>query len=362
MVPTQRSALLASGACCHWLGGAAFLLLFFVGTRPSSGAAGGVVTSYTWGATDFVQDPNRSVVYASCYNQNAVAVINTQNLSYQLINIGSNPNALALSPDGSKLYVADSGSSFIGVLDTQTLTTLDPILVPGGAHPQDIVFGNNNRLFVLANGIQQIDATTGATAGPTATGISYYGGTLEITPDRNTLFYGQQGLSPTTMYKINASGNTLSVASSITTGSNGHDVALNHAGTVVAHPNGAPYSIGLMRTSDLATLGTLNTGPYPVELAFSPDDLVAYAYIDTVGIRTYSTSSFLSIGPSINATGNDMFVDASGKYLFATGVGTTVYDTGRLVPEPTSSLAAVALVGVVGLRRRRPDGDSPRTQ
>jgi YVTN family beta-propeller protein len=266
---------------------------------------------------------------------------------------------MALSPDGSRLYVANSGSSFVGVMDTQSLAALDPLLVPGNAHPVDVTAGTGNRLFVIGNGIQQIDATTGLTAGPTLgtspSPVLVYGGTLEISPDRKTLYYGQGGLSPTTLYKIDASSTNLSVLTSAVTGSNGQDVTLNHAGTVIAQPNGAPYSIGLRRTSDLATLGTLQTGSYPVELAFSPDDQVAYAYTDTFGIGAFSTSTYLFIGPTLRGVvGKELFVDPTGRYLFASGDTTTgVYDTGRTVPEPTGSV--VALVGAFGLlgRRRR---------
>lgn len=318
------------------------------------GSAGSVVTTYPWAAADYVQDPTRPVMYASVSSLNSVAVINTQTLSYQLVPIGSNPDGMTLSPDGSKLYVANSGSSFIGVMNTNTLTTGSPILVPGGANPPDVAFGNNNRLFVIANGIQQIDATTGAVTGPAAT-VFQYAGTLQISPDRNTLYYGQQGLSPTTMYKIDVSSTVPSVIASITTGSNGRDVTISHDGTMIAHPNGAPYSIAIYRTSDLATLGTLNTGAYPVELAFSPDDKVAYTYTDFVGIGAYSTSTFLPMAPTIpGGVGNEMEVDSSGRYLFASSSTTTVYDTGRSVPAtPEPTAAAFLLLGLSGLTLRR---------
>ena len=125
------------------------------------------------------------------------------------------------------------------------------------------------------------------------------------------------------------------------------------AGWITTESGRQPYTVyGLLRTSDFATLGTLNTGAYPVELAFSPDDQVAYTYIDTGGIKTYSTSTFLSIGPNINGVGSDLFVDASGRYLFATSTGTTVYDTGRTVPEPGSG-GVMGVVGLLMLRRKR---------
>ena len=160
---------------------------------------------------------------------------------------------------------------------------MDPLLVPGNAHPVDVAAGTGNRLFVIGNGIQQIDATTGLTAGPTL-GSSRAPSRLQRDagdqPRPKHAILRAIGAFPTTLYKIDASSTNLSVLTSTSTGSNGHDVTPNHAGTIIAQPNGAPYAIGLLRTGDLATLGTIETGPYPVELAFSPDDKVAYTYTD----------------------------------------------------------------------------------
>jgi YVTN family beta-propeller protein len=72
---------------------------------------------------------------------------------------------ITISPDGSTVYVANSGSSFIARLNTSTLTMLSPLTSPGG-NPAELQFGNSNRLWVLNGGIHQIDATTGASAGP----------------------------------------------------------------------------------------------------------------------------------------------------------------------------------------------------
>ncbi len=51
-------------------------------------------------------------------------------------------------------------------------------------------------LFSGTDHIFQIDATTGASTGPNVEQSVYvYSGSLEISPDRNTLYYGQYGLS-----------------------------------------------------------------------------------------------------------------------------------------------------------------------
>jgi YVTN family beta-propeller protein len=304
-------------------------------SAPCLGAAGDVVKTYDWGAHAFVTHPSRPIMYATLPDQNSVAIIDTNTLAVRnTVFIGSNPSGMALSTDGSRLYVANSGSNFVGVLDTATETTLDALLMP--SRPSDIEFGLNNRLFVLSGGIMQRDATTGASAGPNLPNVSTYSGAMEISPDKRTLYYGQYGLSPTSLYKIDVSTTTPPSPTSLTTGSNGQDLTLSHDGAFIAHPNGAPYAISLYRTSDMVSLGTLNTGAYPREIAFSPDDQVAYAVHTSGEIDIFSTKTFLPRGRFTGSgEAGELSVDASGRYLFASfggTIGTRVYDTGRANP------------------------------
>ena len=163
------------------------------------GFLGDVVEQYSFPASAFVMSPTQPLMYATIPSQNSVAIINTNTLAESTVFVGSRPANLAFSPDGSKAYIANSASNFVVVFDTQTRTITNSFLLP--EQPQDVVFGSHNRLWVLGESqIFQIDATTGASTGPSIGGFTcvfIYGGSLEISPDRNTLYYGQYGLSPT---------------------------------------------------------------------------------------------------------------------------------------------------------------------
>jgi YVTN family beta-propeller protein len=316
---------------------------------PTPGSFGSIATTYSFPASAFaISRTQPEMMYATIPSQNSVAIINTNTLAYETALVGSGPTNLALSPDGLTAYVANSSSSFVAVFDTQSRTVTNSFLMP--EQPRDVVLASQNRLFVLtANHIYQIDATTGASTGGSIAGpgasASIYGGSLEVSPDGNTLYYGQQGLSPSTMYKFDISNSTPALLKQMETGSNGHDLTLSHDGDSICHPNGAPYLIPRYRTSDFATLGSYNTGAYPTALSFSPDDLVAYASVDTVGIKAYDADSFLETGMIANSNAaSKLQVDSAGKYLFAAYtdtfhafVGTKVYNTGRNVPVPTPS-------------------------
>jgi YVTN family beta-propeller protein len=322
------------------------------------GFLGDVAAEYRFPASAFVMSPTQPLMYATIPSENSVAIINANTLAVEdTVFVGSHPVNLAFSPNGSKAYIANSTSNFVVVLDTHTHTIVNSFLLP--QHPQDVVFGNQNRLWVLGEDqIYQIDATTGASTGPSIGGFNggvfVYSGSLEISPDRNTLYYGDYGLSPSTMYKINVSGiNPVLVRQTPfgTGGENGEDLTLSHNGNFICYTTGAGqnnYDIAKFRTSNFASLGSFNTGPYPQALAFSPDDSTVYASVHTGGgIEVFNANTFLSLGtipgPEV---ATKVAVDSTGRYLFAGYTetfgdfrGTRVYD---VAPLPESQLGNIS--------------------
>jgi YVTN family beta-propeller protein len=114
--------------------------------------------------------PTQSYMYATIASQNSVAIINTNTLAIEAtVFVGSGPARLTFSPDGSKAYIANAESNSVVVLNTLSRTLTNTFVLSD--HPHDVVFGSQNRLFVLGdNHIFQIDATTGASTGPSIGG------------------------------------------------------------------------------------------------------------------------------------------------------------------------------------------------
>ncbi len=336
-----------------------FCLSALLITNNAYAALGDILAEYSFPASSLVMSPTRPLMYATIPSQNSLAIINTNTLAVEdTVFVGSRPVNLAFSPNGLKAYIANSASNFVVVLDTQSRTVVNSFLLP--EHPQDVVFGSQNRLWVLGESyghIFQIDATTGASTGPSISlydgGVFIYSGSLEISPDRNTLYYGDYGLSPATMYKINVSGPTpvLVRQTLFGAGSNGEDLTLSHNGSFICYTTGSGqnlYDIAKFRTSNFASLGSFNTGPYPQALAFSPDDSTVYASVHTGGgIEVFNANTFLSLGtipgPEV---ATKVAVDSTGRYLFAGYTetfgdfrGTRVYD---VAPLPESQLGNIS--------------------
>ncbi len=89
-------------------------------------------------AARFVASAN--YVFASIPAANNVDVFSAKTLALvATIPVGSTPEGMALSNDGSKLYVADSTDDAISVIDTTTLTTLPSISL--SVNPTDVAVG-----------------------------------------------------------------------------------------------------------------------------------------------------------------------------------------------------------------------------
>src|SRR3989449_9063553 len=95
--------------------------------------------------------------------------------------LGSDPNALALSPDGRALYVAMAGNNAVAVvhLDAQRMRVVG--LIPAGWYPTAVTVSPDGRTLYVANG-------KGNGSGPNADG-KYIGnviaGSISIVPVPN---------------------------------------------------------------------------------------------------------------------------------------------------------------------------------
>ena len=282
-------------------------------------------------ASRFALDPARNIVYASIPDLNSVAVFDAGNLGLKhLIFVGPSPNGLALTPAGDKLFVALQGASKLAVLDTATFQLLPDISVPCAA--SDVAVGLDNRLYftstggITYNNISQIDYVTGQFLGSFSGGVFvYYGGMLQVSPDRKTLYFGNQGLSSGTLAEYDVSTATASLLSMKDSfGAYGEDLALSHDGGLVFYVTnnaitGDPANqITYLKTSDFSVAGSLQAPGYPKAICLSPDDNTAYVSHETGYIDLYSMQSS-SLLARIQTSGNvnRMITDAAGKKLFA---------------------------------------------
>lgn len=339
------------------------------GCGPAAWAApGDLLAKFSFQGAGFAVDAARHRMLITDYTNNKLVAFDTRTLQQVAsVVVGSRPVGVALSSDGNCIYVANSNALSISVLDASSLTLASSITTP--YKPSGVAAGL--RLYATpgsASGyeeIMQFNTETGQLLGGFSGGPSiYYNGMLQISPDNNTLYFANVGLSPGTLAKYDVSTDTPALLwrnEHGALGSNGQDLTLSHAGDAIYYSVGSGntgygYSIAKIRTSDMTSLGALNTGAYPTALALSPDDKLAYTINATGYIDIFDTSTFAKVGritttSSDDYYGADLMVDDSGTRLFVAYPNSyyntpsvCVYDTGERpnVTPPTGVSVAIS--------------------
>ncbi|MEZ5402298.1 MAG: beta-propeller fold lactonase family protein [Bryobacteraceae bacterium] len=113
------------------------------------------------GLVDIVQDANRRRIYVANSGMNRVEVFDQRTHALLApIKVGQLPRSLALTPDGATLYVANSGSESITIIDTAKLEVVGRIRFPATpfnatvapVRPQALAFGQRGLLVVMTDG------------------------------------------------------------------------------------------------------------------------------------------------------------------------------------------------------------------
>ncbi|MGO9109542.1 MAG: PEP-CTERM sorting domain-containing protein [Thermoguttaceae bacterium] len=345
----------------------AFMMWIFAPGLVKASTLGTLEATYGFHASGLLADPERPYMYATAGSE--LEVINTNTLAISAsVSLPGTAAGMAMSADGSKLYIG--GSNGVYVVNAQTDSLLSTLSL--GYPVSQVAVGLNNRLYVLGDSqLAQVDATSGASTGPNVPVYIYSGG-IQISPDSTTLYYATYGLSPGSLYKINVSTTTPQVTWSnnyVDYGENGEDLTLSRDGSMLSYVCGygyQGYQIPNFRTSDMSVMGVFDTGAYPDALAYSPDGKYAYALhtVYPTAVDVYDTATYQDVGQfavadrsslmDLDASGRDLFVSFNGGYYGDTNV--SVY----LIPEPgTLVLLSVGALGLAacGWRKRRRDAE-----
>jgi YVTN family beta-propeller protein len=230
--------------------------------------------------------------YITNSGNNTVSVIDTAtDTVVTTINVGANPNGVAVTPDGSRVYVTNQGGDSVSVIDTATnmvIGTIDGV----GPFPFGVaVTPDGSKVYITNDGdtVSVIDTTTNMvktiTVGQAPAGVV-------VTPDGSKV------------YVANQFGNTVSV---ISTGSDTvlttiSDCSFDQPVGVAVAPDGSKVYVanGLRGDSSVIVIATaidqvsstipLPGGRGPFGIAVTPDGSKVLAYITD---QVHSNSVFV---------------------------------------------------------------------
>ena len=203
---------------------------------------------------DIVLSPDGSTLYVPNSGSDTVSVISTATDTVTAtISTGYGTAAAAVTPDGSMVYVANSAGNSVGAISTATNTVTSTISVGNG--PMSLVtVGSQLYVANTFDGTVSVINTTTNTVTSTFT-AGYYATWIAASADGSHLFLANSNDSVSV---IDTSTDTVGASASV--GGYPYDVTANSAGTLVYVANG----------STLTVLGIATTAPAPTVTAISP--------------------------------------------------------------------------------------------
>lgn len=212
----------------------------------------------------------RGVIYAPCEDHNSLVLIDeASGGKLAELPIGDQPEGVALSPDGKRVYVALEGENKLAVTDGDATTVLERI--PVGGRPRSIVVSKDGRRIYVADEIGRaltiVDAdtlTVAATvtfpepdAKPMGVALSPDGARIYVTTGRG----GR-------LVAIDAKRNT--ILGSVAVGARPWGVAVSPDGRDVFTANGPSNDVTVVDAGRLAVVTKIKVGERPWGVAVAP--------------------------------------------------------------------------------------------
>jgi len=260
--------------------------------------------------------PDGTRVYVANINSNTISVISTAtNTVLTTISVGQSPLGVCFSPDGKRAYVTHITTSSVSVINTSTASVITTVHV--GNYPYGIAASPDGKTVYTANtqastvtAINTADNTVKATIpisfGPTGIVVSPDNSRVYVT---SAQYKGHLGV-------IDVATNSL--ITKIPVGDVSAGVCISPDGSRVYVVNSRSDNLMIINTANNTVIKTINVGHNPMGASLNTDGSLLYVvneYSNTVSVINTATNSVdntLSVNQSLSICFGNFFAAGTG--------------------------------------------------
>ena len=211
-----------------------------------------------------------------------------------LVTVGKEPLSVAVSPDGTRVFVANSDHNTLTVLDAHTLQPAAGSPVTVGNGPSSVaVSRDGTRVFVANSGHNNLTVLDAHTLQPVAGSPVIVGGlpwSVAVSRDGTRVFVANQ--QDQTLTVLDAQKLQPVAGSPVTVGAYPTSVAISPDGTlVVANLMGNTLTVLDTQKLQPAQGSPVTVGTYPTSVAMSPDGTRVF-------VANYGDNNLTVLGPA----------------------------------------------------------------
>jgi YVTN family beta-propeller protein len=289
--------------------------------------------------------PDRTKVYVTNSGSNTVSVINMSTeakitlpigafYGFSLfpytkttttVSVGNTPRGIAVSPNGTEVYVANSGSNNVSIINTSTDKVVDTFSVE--ENPVGVAVSPDGQKVYVANSDSNTVSVINIAANNTTSvpvGNRPYG--VAVVPDGKKVYVTNHNSSDVSV--IDAVNDSLINVTNV--GSGPYGVAVNPEGTKVYVANYNSNNVSVINTTTNNVIATVSVGENPEGISVSPDGKKVYVAnsgsdnVSVINITANNTTSvhvgslpaafgqFIGYFP-VQSTGDNGRIDDSGS-------------------------------------------------
>ena len=280
-------------------------------------------------------------------NEDTVSIVDTGAMTVRhSVRVGMTPHELAIAPNGSKAYVANTGDNSVSVVDLKSHAE-KKITSPHFAFPHGIIFTPDSwRALVTSERSQKIvliDAVTDQVL--RAIDTDQAGTHMAVINKKGTM-----------AFFTNRESNTVSfmdlqefrIVANVAVGRGGEGIALSPDERELWIGDRSDSTVSVIDVAKRQTVAKIPAGPSPVRITFTPDGKYALLPDRSNDVRVYDTASRKEVA-TVRVEGNPggILVSPDGKRAFVACQGSNDV---KVIDTATWTIAGRIPVG------RGPDG------
>ncbi|MBI5603818.1 MAG: beta-propeller fold lactonase family protein, partial [Deltaproteobacteria bacterium] len=238
--------------------------------------------------------PPQAFMYVTNENDDTVRVIDTAtNSLVATVNVGDQPEGIAVTPEGSRAYVANYGSGTVSVINMLTNPPAVTTILVGG-HPHGLAISPNGAQAYVTDRfvgiVSVIDTTSNTVVGTVSVGVGPY--QVAFTPDGSRAYV--TNLSSNTVSVIDTA--TRTVTTTVPVGAGPTGVAVTPDGSRVYVANNQSGTLSIISTASNTVIGTVTVGVLgdPYMVAITPDGRHVY-------VANYNSGNVAVVATEMNA-------------------------------------------------------------
>jgi YVTN family beta-propeller protein len=220
--------------------------------------------------------------YIGLYGDDAIGVLDTASgRLLRTIKVPAGPEAVIVSPDGSRVYVSSEDATQVSVIDTATDAVVNTLDL--GAFPEGMALSRDGRTLLAAVfGIDKVDLIDTATMTVTAQFSVAKAHGVALSPDGMTAYVGAQDVPDhNAIVVLDVPGRKVAAQVPLSKTPRGLTVSPDGKSLYFTLANSA--GVEVMDTATNAVVTEIPVGPIPHQIAFTPDRARALVAVQGTG-------------------------------------------------------------------------------